>query len=132
MGCEKTTNDAIKIFYHFYYLMLKQIFRDFLPKFFAHCTSSMKITIRIPVADLSLDQACIYHIRAHRKIEYTAQNNTNFYTFISADIPGFLIFFLGQEIFIIIYRTCNSCLPFQLLEISTGRHSNCFSRSTSG
>ena len=32
----------------------------------------MKISIRIPVADLSLDQACIYHLRAHHKIEYTA------------------------------------------------------------
>ena len=34
--------------------------------------------------DLSLDQAWIYHLSAHHKIEYTAQNNTNFYTFISA------------------------------------------------
>ena len=33
----------------------------------------MKVSIRIPVADLSLDQACIYHLRAHHKIEYTAQ-----------------------------------------------------------
>ena len=105
----------------------------------------MKITIWIPAADLSLEQACIYH-RAHHKIEYTAQNNTNFYTFISAsgtpssrkkyiwqkekiilppiytinvgtrkrlhDIPRFSILFLGQEILIIIYRTCNICLPF--------------------
>ena len=112
------------------------------------------------VADFSLDQACIYHLQSHHKIEYTAQNNTNFYTFIYAsgtpssrkkvnltkgenslksylhhkvgtrkklhDIPRFLIFFLGQEILIIIYRICNICLPFQLLEISTGRHSNCF------
>ena len=26
----------------------------------------------------------VYHLRAHHKIEYTAQSNTNFYTFISA------------------------------------------------
>ena len=33
----------------------------------------MKITTRIPIADLSLDQACIYHLLAYHKIEYTAQ-----------------------------------------------------------
>ena len=44
----------------------------------------MKITIWIQVADLSLDQACIYHLQAHHKIEYTAQDNTSFYTFVSA------------------------------------------------
>ena len=44
----------------------------------------MKITIWIPVNDLSLNQTCIYHLREHHKIEYTAQNNMNFYTFISA------------------------------------------------
>ena len=58
--------------------------RDFTSRFFAYCTSSMKITIWIPVANLSLDQACIYHLRAHHRIEFSAQNNTNFYTFISA------------------------------------------------
>ena len=40
----------------------------------------MKITIWIPVADLSLDQA----FEHNHEIEYTAQNNTTFYTFISA------------------------------------------------
>ena len=65
--------------------MLNQIFPGLCIKiFFAYCTSSMKITIRIPVTDLSLDQPCIYHLQAHHKIEYTAKNNTNFYTFISA------------------------------------------------
>ena len=44
-----------------------RFFRDFPPRFFTYCTSSMKITIWIPVADLSLDQACIYHLRAHQK-----------------------------------------------------------------
>ena len=83
-GVRKNDKWCYYIFYHFYYLMLNQIFRDFPPRFFAYCTSSMKITIWIPVADLSLDQACLYHIRAHHKIEYKAQNDTNFYTFISA------------------------------------------------
>ena len=59
-----------------------RFFRDFPPKFFAYCTSLMKITIRIPVAYLSLEQACIYHLRAYHKIEYTdktAQISTRLY-----------------------------------------------------
>ena len=62
---------------HFYYLMLNQIFPGLSTKIFRICTSSMKITIWIPVADLSLDQACIYHLQSHHKIEYTVQNSTN-------------------------------------------------------
>ena len=85
MGCVKTTNDAIKFSYHFLLSDAQPEFSDtFHQDFFAHCTCSMKITIRIPVADLSLDQAYVYHLRAYHKIEYTAQNNTIFYTFISA------------------------------------------------
>ena len=85
MGCEKTTNDAIKFSYHFFIIWCStRFFRDLPPRFFAYYTNSMKIAIWIPVADLSLNQACIYHLRAHHKIEYTAQNNTNFYMFIYA------------------------------------------------
>ena len=36
MGCEKTTNDAIKFSYHFYYLMLNQIFPGLSIKIFSH------------------------------------------------------------------------------------------------
>ena len=64
--------------------MLNQIFPGLSTKIFCILHKLDKITIWIQVADLSLYQACIYHLRAHHKIEYTAQNNTNFYTFISA------------------------------------------------
>ena len=64
--------------------MLHQIFPELSTKIFRILHKLNEVTIRIPVADLSLDQACIYHLRTHHKIEYTAQNNTNFYTFVSA------------------------------------------------
>ena len=48
------------------------------------------------------------------------------------DIPRFFVHFLEKQIFLLKHRKCKVCLPFQLLEIETGRHSNCFSYSTSG
>ena len=68
----------------FYHLVLNQIFSGLSNKIFHILHKLDEITNRIPVADLSLDQACIYHLRAHHKIDYTAQNNKNFTTFISA------------------------------------------------
>ena len=48
------------------------------------------------------------------------------------DIPRYFVQFLGGEILLLKDRKCKVCLPFQHLEIETGRHSNCFSYSTSG
>ena len=48
------------------------------------------------------------------------------------DIPRCFVHFLEKQIFLLKHRKCKVCLPFQLLEIETGRHSNCFSYSTSG
>ena len=48
------------------------------------------------------------------------------------DIPRFFVHFLEKQIFLLKRRKCKVCLPFQLLEIETGRQSNCFSYSTSG
>ena len=78
----KGANKQQMIFFLFFFIIFHiwcstKFFWDLPPRFFADCTSSMKITIRIPVADLSLDQACIYQLRAHHKIEYKAHNNTN-------------------------------------------------------
>ena len=64
--------------------MLNQIFLGLSTKIFRILHKLDENNLLNTVADLSLDQACIYHLRAHHKIEYTAQNNTNFYTFISA------------------------------------------------
>ena len=74
-GAKKTTNE---------YLMLSKIFPEFSTNIFRILHKMMNITIWIQVANHSLDQACIYHLRAHHIFEYTAQNNTNFYTFICA------------------------------------------------
>ena len=49
--------------------MLNQIFPGLSTKIFHILHKLDKITIWIPVADLSPDQACIYHLRAHHKIE---------------------------------------------------------------
>ena len=48
------------------------------------------------------------------------------------DIPRCFAHFLEKQIFLLKHRKCKVCLPFQLLEIETGRQSNCFSYSTSG
>ena len=48
------------------------------------------------------------------------------------DIPRFFVHFLEKQIFLLKHRKCKVCLSFQLLEIETGRQSNCFSYSTSG
>ena len=46
MGCEKTITDAIKFSYNFFIILCSnRFFLEFPPRFFAFCTSSMKITI---------------------------------------------------------------------------------------
>ena len=71
----------------FYYLMLNQIFPRLSTKIFRilhkldennHLNSSCRFQSWSGLYIYN------YHLRAHHKIEYTAQNNTNFYTFISA------------------------------------------------
>ena len=49
--------------------MLNQIFPGLSTKIFRILHKHDKITIWIPVADLNLDQGCIYHLQAHHKIE---------------------------------------------------------------
>ena len=60
MGREKTTNDAIKFSYHFYYLMLNQIFPGLSTKIFRILHKLDENNHLIPVAHLSLDQAYMY------------------------------------------------------------------------
>ena len=64
--------------------MLNQIFPGLSAKIFRILDNLDENNHLNSVADLSLDQANIYHLRAHHKIEYTAQNNTNVFTSISA------------------------------------------------
>ena len=64
--------------------MLNQIFPGLSTKIFRISYKLDENNHLNSIADLSLDQACINHLRAHHKIEYTAQNNTNLYTFIFA------------------------------------------------
>ena len=48
------------------------------------------------------------------------------------DISRCFLQFLRKKRLLLKHRKCKVCLSFQLLEIETGRHSNCFSYSTSG
>ena len=144
--------------------MLNQIFRDFPPRFFAYCTSSMKITIRIPVAYLSLDQACIYitfeHIIKLNTQPKTTRISTRLYLLLIHlphtksksdkgensltsylhhkrrsrkrlhDIPDFYSVPRTRNIN---YNKQNMQHLFTFLAPrNLGRHSHCFSRSTSG
>ena len=60
------------------------------------------------------------------------QNAQTLWPLLWHDIPRFFVHFLEKQIFLLKHRKCKVCLPFQLLEIETGRQSNCFSYSTIG
>ena len=90
-GVKKRQMMLLNFLIIFYYLMLNQIFRDVPPRFFAYCTSSMKITIWIPLAKLSFDQAvyitfeqnCVHSPKQH---EFQHVYICFWYTFLSQKV----------------------------------------------
>ena len=146
MGCEKTTNDAIKFSYHF---LLSDAQPDISGTFhqdFPHIAqarwkypSEFQLPISVLISPVYITFEYIIKLKTHSKQhEFLHVYICFWYTFLTQkvnltkekilwppiytinvgtrkrlhDIPRFLILFLGQEILIIIYRTCNVCVPF--------------------